>query len=174
MDNLIGMGRKFNGLEVDTVHYTRGINNNCYTYAINQYNNPYTGQPYESWDYVQPGNLGGKNKGKNMHGGWCDYHNFVDYMRRDLEDIGYELIPCEYESYIDDLDTWKIAFVHSHWDYHFYRQNTDGTWSHKQGGSYVVTEDDDGEKIIDPRYCNRGGYDTFVGFFLIKRKIKVS
>jgi hypothetical protein len=168
MDNLIGSVRKINGLEVDTEHFIPRQNNNCYTYAINQHVNPYTKEPYESWDYVQPGYLGGKNKGKNLHGFWSDYQNFTKYIKADLNDIGYDLIPCEYEDYIEDPNAWKIAFVYSNWDYHFYRQNTDGTWSHKQGSSYVMTVDDNDNPIYDPRECNRGRYSTFQSFYIIK------
>ena len=41
-------------------------------------------------------------------------------------------------------------------DFHFYRQDKDGTWSHKQGWGYGPTKlDADGKVIIDPRYSNR-------------------
>ena len=60
--------------------------------------------------------------------------------------------------------------------YHFYRQDSDGLWSHKHG-SYPVTrldgygymgEDDTiSELIIDPLTCNRNEYTIFVGYFAV-------
>jgi len=40
-------------------------------------------------------------------------------------------------------------------DYHWYRQNSDGTWSHKPASGAVRNYDYDGNPIIDPEYCNK-------------------
>lgn len=40
-------------------------------------------------------------------------------------------------------------------DYHWYRQNPDGTWSHKPGKTEVRDWDYDGNPILDPEHSNR-------------------
>lgn len=40
-------------------------------------------------------------------------------------------------------------------DVHFYRQNPDGVWSHKQGQGVVNCYDASGQIIYDPEYCDR-------------------
>lgn len=70
--------------------------------------------------------------------------------------------------------TYKVALFYDSVeikDYHWYRQNSDGTWSHKPSGEPVMNVDSNGDPIYDPCFCERehGGhtYDTFVGFFAI-------
>lgn len=40
-------------------------------------------------------------------------------------------------------------------DYHFYRQDSNGFWSHKPGGTAVTDRDADGRRIYDPALANR-------------------
>ena len=59
------------------------------------------------------------------------------------------------------------------YDYHFYRQNSDGTWSHKPGNTDVTKYDSSGKIIMDPRKANRYAaydinYNLFVGFYIVK------
>ena len=55
---------------------------------------------------------------------------------------------------------YKIAlFLDRGEDYHFYRQNSDGTWSHKPA-KYPVTNLDFYDNVIyDPEKCDRHTYD---------------
>lgn len=39
-------------------------------------------------------------------------------------------------------------------DYHWYRQDRDGTWSHKPGHSQATNLDGSDDRIYDPRVCN--------------------
>lgn len=56
-------------------------------------------------------------------------------------------------------------------DYHWYRQNYDGTWSHKPGGTAVTDLDRKGNLIYDPESCDRTtgfpSYSEFVGFYQV-------
>lgn len=62
-------------------------------------------------------------------------------------------------------------------DYHWYRQNTDGTWSHKSGMSPVKNLDSDNRIIYDPQTAARdvldfngafqGVYSSFIGYFAV-------
>lgn len=48
-------------------------------------------------------------------------------------------------------------------DYHWYRQDSDGLWSHKRGTTEVIRTDNSNKLIIDPRYANTNyGYQEWV------------
>ena len=59
-------------------------------------------------------------------------------------------------------------------DYHWYIQNSDGSWSHKRGSTQVTNVDASGKRIYNPKYCNRNygslNYSTFCGYFMVTRK----
>lgn len=50
-------------------------------------------------------------------------------------------------------------------DYHWYRLDANGRWSHKPGQTAATNLDNAGRTITDPRTCNRGYYTNFCGFF---------
>jgi hypothetical protein len=52
-------------------------------------------------------------------------------------------------------------------DYHWYRQDSNGNWSHKPGGTDATNVDNSGNPIVDPRTADRGGYTTFCGCFCV-------
>jgi len=52
-------------------------------------------------------------------------------------------------------------------DYHFYRQDKDGYWSHKNGWRKATNRDCDGKLITDPKYSKNGIYKVFCGYFII-------
>lgn len=158
---------RFNGLRTEKVKFEQHWYNNCYTYAINQSVNHYDKEPYDYYSHCQPGNLGGRQTAtRKKFGG--DYSQFVECIKEDLQPLGLELIPSTYDEYVDDPRAWKIAYCYCDSDYHFYRQNRNGTWSHKMGEGSVRTYDRDGNTIYNPETCNRGKYDKFVGFFIIR------
>jgi hypothetical protein len=51
--------------------------------------------------------------------------------------------------------------------FHWYRQDSDGTWSHKIGISPATNLDSLGNPITDPRTAERGIYDIFCGCFCV-------
>lgn len=57
-------------------------------------------------------------------------------------------------------------------DYHWFRQDADGGWSHKPGWGAVTNEDygDPGERIVDPERADRGPYTVFGGYFCACRE----
>lgn len=163
-------GSKYNGLyEIDNSYYEHKSNNNCYTFAINQPLNPYTKEPYGMYEHCQPGWLGGKKKRKEDNFTRNNFYMLIDLVMKDLKDIGYEMIDSTYEEYVDDENCWKIAFAYGDADYHWYRQNANGTWSHKKGQKDILHKDEDDKIIYNPKECNRGEYDTFAGFYLIRK-----
>ena len=72
----------------------------------------------------------------------------------------------------------KIALVvHPGEDYHFYRQDRDGMWSHKDGSNPVKRYDARGEPIFNPKHAARDyrpkgsflNYSDFCGFYCVPR-----
>jgi hypothetical protein len=69
---------------------------------------------------------------------------------------------------------WKVALVIApddpkdpkKNDFHFYRQDDDGNWSHKRGLNGDATNKDfSGKVITDPEKADRGKYTEFCGYF---------
>ncbi len=52
-----------------------------------------------------------------------------------------------------------------YWDYHWYRQDADGFWSHKNGEDPASRLDASGVAIKNPKNCDRGLYRHFIGWF---------
>ncbi|RWU07415.1 hypothetical protein [Pedobacter chitinilyticus] len=64
--------------------------------------------------------------------------------------------------------------VGPNWDFHWYRRDNNGMWSHKPGGTPVINYDQSGNLISDPRYANRGRYTDFCGFYhVIPSRIRI-
>lgn len=60
--------------------------------------------------------------------------------------------------------TYKVVFcVDTNGHMHWYRQDSNGLWSHKDGDDYIVQRDLDGNLIFDPRTC-ASNY-TYIGCF---------
>lgn len=64
-------------------------------------------------------------------------------------------------------------------DYHFYRQDKDGIWSHKNGHRRVKRTDEKGRIIYNIKKADHGIFHIFCGFFacpidLKKKKISVA
>jgi hypothetical protein len=69
---------------------------------------------------------------------------------------------------------WYVALVV--WprnDYHWYRQDTFGCWSHKPGSTSVRNTDSSGRPIADPKSCDRGPYTEFVGYMVTNASVTV-
>lgn len=163
------MEQKINGLKFVKTKFMKNANN-CYTYAINQPFNPYTGKKYEDYDDCQPGFLGGVAKIRGLYDATRNYKVYMGYVKKDLKHIGYDIRKSTYKEYVEEEGAWKIAFCYDNinFDYHFYRQNIDGTWSHQQGcGGFVTNKDFDGKVITNPQKCERGRYRVFHGFYII-------
>jgi hypothetical protein len=84
-----------------------------------------------------------------------------------MEIAGISFKPIEKHEQCEE-GGYKVALVLSNGDYHWYRQNPDGTWSHKPGNGQVYNSDDPENPdsiIYDPEFCNRGEYTYFAGFY---------
>ena len=173
---------KYNGLKYEPEqweNYEIRFKTNCYCYAINQKINPVSETLFINWDHIQPGNLGRKN---NRMNDWKNLtkeeisNSFIDSVNFDLHFLGLQIIPSTFEEVIDDEDVWKVALCfcfENIRDYHWYRQNDDGTWSHKCGTFGVKNTDEEDIIITNPEECSRGRYKNFAGFFIIKKLPKI-
>ena len=58
-------------------------------------------------------------------------------------------------------------------DYHFYRQDASGLWSHKNGGMPARNKDESGNLIEDPEKADRGRYTIFCGYYMVPNNPKL-
>ena len=55
-------------------------------------------------------------------------------------------------------------------DYHFYRQDNNGYWSHKNGSNPAKNVDESNKLIKDPKDADRGEYTIFCGYYMVPNK----
>ena len=142
---------------------------NCYSYAVNAQVNPTT----NSLLTMQPGQSTGTQLYAND---MVDTDKVLSAIKRDANNLGFGFdenngnTPCP-------AGTYRVAFVIDndgpYYDYHWYRQNKDGSWSHKPRTTDVTNKDYDGNIIMDPKTCNRKAdscynYNLFVGYYSVK------
>jgi hypothetical protein len=60
---------------------------------------------------------------------------------------------------------WIALVIWPGQDYHWYRCDSSGMWSHKPGPTPARNTDNRGRPIADPRTCARGYYTVFCGFY---------
>jgi len=119
--------------------------NNCYNYACNLQNGT----------YAQPG----RSTGNQYAALTCN-----EVIKGALSDglhASTDVAACGSRCH-------KVALVVApNWDFHWYRLDENGTWSHKPGGTQATNLDNSGNLITDPRTADRGFYTEFCGFFCV-------
>ncbi|MGE5340551.1 MAG: hypothetical protein ACM3SY_03630 [Candidatus Omnitrophota bacterium] len=118
--------------------------NNCYNYANNK----------RTDSYAQPGRAGGR-----MYTSMDCAEVGLGATTDDLEQTSRNSKPRNGKTKIA-LVVWPGV------DFHWYRQDSDGKWSHKPGQSEATNLDDSGKVITDPEMADRGPYTIFCGYFL--------
>ena len=123
---------------------------NCYAYAMDYLKIPKSCTLDEcNKSYVQPGRASGYPEWSDIKGKRCP-----DVISRILGDI-----PKSYMTTFEEKckgRTRKTALVTDPKnDYHFYRQDRDGMWSHKPGATKVTRLDTTGRPIYDPQLAAR-------------------
>lgn len=111
--------------------------NNCYNYANNYIDNLFA-QP--GYGRGGPGNLACPD---------CQQNATAD-----------GLVACnDVNNALRAGEGWYVALViNPGIDYHWYRQDNTGCWSHKQGCWPVTDRDNSGNVIADPQHCDLGAY----------------
>ena len=125
------------------------FSNNCYNYACDLRTDTYaqpglaTGNQYNSIDCRQVG-----------AGAMSDGLVWVE------ADKGCGCAECQH----------RVALVIAPgYDFHWYRLDRSGRWSHKPGGTEATNLDNSGNPINDPRAADRGPYTVFCGFYCVKK-----
>jgi len=62
-----------------------------------------------------------------------------------------------------------LFFAQNTHDFHWYRKDDDGLWSHKDGWNLPSNQDDNGNLLKEPTITTRIPYSVFGGFFLVPR-----
>jgi len=126
-------------------------NNNCYNYANNQVTNT----------FAQPG----RGTGQMYTALTCpDVAAAAD--RDGLVSTG---------GFSASVQGWYVALViWPNRDFHWYRQDSNGCWSHKPGSTPVRNTDNSGNPITDPATCNRGPYTSFCTYFVTGRSVRIA
>jgi hypothetical protein len=52
-------------------------------------------------------------------------------------------------------------------DYHFYRQDENKLWSHKNGWRKATNKDKQNKLITDPKYSDRDKFEIFCGYYMV-------
>ena len=130
---------------------------NCYSYAFNN-----------QWYWMNPGR---DSPVGSIAQNDITKTNVVNYVREDAYSLGFVFEEIEWDDCCD-TGAYKVALVVDEGvDYHWYRQNPDGTWSHKRGQTDVINYDASGLIINNPKTADRDyfwlDYDEFVGYFQV-------
>jgi hypothetical protein len=148
---------------------------NCFAYAMNVHDPKQFTSCLKSKNcnvpFHQPGSASGHPKFSSQKQKTCS-----DMVGRLLGDNP----TMQVTSFTDKCPkhTSKIALVvDADEDYHFYRQDSNGMWSHKPGGTPVTDKDADGKPIYDPKLSNRNydekgsklNYDIFCSYMCVPR-----
>ena len=173
----------FNAIDWNTPEYQQ--NTNCYAYAFNMLVNPLTGQKFPIGG-MQPGMLSGQYNirtqkdldtyfKKYLAGNMFSNTALVELVKSDANATGLDFLP-----YDENLQGgYRVALVvNPNTDYHWYRDNGDGTWSHKPGQTTATNLEVlgvgasglvYGDIVTDPISAGAtAGYTSFVGYFYIR------
>jgi hypothetical protein len=143
--------------------------NNCFAYAFNVYDRD---KKSEGGPFTQPGLKSGYPPWHKVKGKRCP-----DLMARLMGDVP-GLRVGSFEQPCPKGSSKIAAVIDAKRDYHFYRQDSNGLWSHKPGSTDVTNVDAAGKLIYDPRTANRTydkdptdvlQYDTFCNFMCVPR-----
>jgi len=122
-------------------------NNNCYNYSNNK----------RTDTFAQPGRASGITLGSvNM--------NCADVTPAAVAD-GIEQAPSSGDC--PKCRTRIALVIRPGRDYHWYRRDADGMWTHKPGSTPATNLDNSGNPITNPETADRGLYTEFCGYFCI-------
>lgn len=126
---------------------TRQRYNNCYNYANGRATNT----------FAQPGRASGGGQAGSMS---------CAAVRAAAERDGLEPIA---DTAINATSYKNVValVVAPGYDYHWYRRDGNGKWTHKPGQTAATNRDNSGNEIADPRNANRGPYSDFCGFYRV-------
>jgi hypothetical protein len=142
--------------------------NNCHAYAFRDARANRTQKP-------QPGQKAGLPE---LEGSEYTCENFLRYLALDHPEFDarfsndpYASCRCGQHKVFLALDTRP-----GHEDFHWFRQDRDGTFSHKPGNKPASNLDADGNRILNPLTANRNfgnyNYSTPCGFLCVRGALR--
>lgn len=146
----------------------RQVTANCLEYALNILHTP-EGE-LSILNMLTPGEL---------HSGQTNFFMTPETYAEDITAMlekdkiafaGYDLseIPHREGYYLIAMATTETKNTDpQNMDYHFYRQDKSGLWSHKAGPRPATNLDEGGNLMFDPAQADRGNYTNFQGFFYV-------
>jgi hypothetical protein len=120
--------------------------NNCYNYSNNK----------RTDTFAQPGNAAGLTLAwpADMQ---CDKVHAAA--------VADKIPPLPASGKCDDTRCRIALVVAPFQDYHWYRLDKNGLWTHKPGHTPATNVDNSGNPITNPETANRGPYTDFCGYF---------
>ena len=151
---------------------------NCYSYFLNKINHneipkcKKTYKKYKTCNRPQPGYYNGITR-KTQKNYSCK--NMIKRIKQDNPNIKYKgqnnNFKCEKQEYKGALVVSKN--INKNCDYHFYREDRNGKWSHKDGATPATNKDAKGKLIKDPKIASRKyqkcDYTKYCGYFCIPK-----
>jgi hypothetical protein len=137
------------------------LNANCYSYVLNR--------PDYFW--AVPGMGFVKAEAKKYVEGFNNYFKDVsltEYRNEIIQGAVRDGLVQTHEL-IDRDGFYLVAlfFAHNAHDFHWYRKDDDGSWSHKDGWHMASNQDNDGNLLKEPPKETLSPYSIFGGFFLV-------
>ena len=148
--------------------------NNCFAYAFDYIRLPKSKCTKESCPiaFPQPGRKSGYPKWSDVSGKRCP--DLIARLKGDIPGLTQSNFTQKCP-----IGSHKVVVVTDEdEDYHFYRQDRNGYWSHKPGGTDVTCLDSTGRPIYDPALAARAysssglNYDNFCGYMCVPAKKK--
>jgi hypothetical protein len=128
-------------------------------------------------NFEQPGAASGERKAKAMRNETLRTCPMIKSLTK--SDLKGDFIESSFSKKCPK-DYSKVALVvDKGTDYHWYRQDPDGFWSHKDGSNPVKYYDALKRRIFNPKQASRDygsdlNYDDFCGFFCVNRSKTVN
>jgi hypothetical protein len=119
--------------------------NNCYNYANN----------VRTDTFAQPGYASGT---------WCRDNGCKNAATIYQYALNDGLLASSKDAVCPDGMTKVALFIWPSVDYHWYRQDANGNWTHKMGNSPASSLDNSLRPITDPENANRGYYTDLAGY----------
>ena len=67
----------------------------------------------------------------------------------------------------------KFSILLLNLDFHWYRLDSNGRWTHKLGETAPTNKDNNGDEIVDPRIADTGDYQFVTFMFVDKNFVKI-
>lgn len=141
---------------------TKGVN--CYSYALNE--------PEYYWSV--PGLGYAKTKAQHYFDSFKAYikdMSLLDFREMLISGAIHDgLIQTDTPEDRDGYYSVALFFPANDFNFHWYRQDNNGMWSHKDGWKQVSNVDDGGNVIHDPREAQSASYPLLGSFYLAPRQ----